>query len=142
MKKILVAALLFAAPALAMAQQKPGKSREDRQPLSAGQRAERQTERLDKMVQLTPEQREKISAENRRAVEAMKPHMDNIRRERMAMREIAQQRREAYANILTAEQKERLKAARMEQRKAREAGDERPMRRGRMNMQRSPEPKQ
>lgn len=118
MKKILAAVLIISAPAFATAQ-KPQKSHEGRAPLTAEQRAEKQTEHLDRMLQLNPEQREKIQAENLRTAQAMQPHMEAIRNERKAMREISKRRREAYSNILTPDQQERLKAARQERRKAR-----------------------
>lgn len=109
MKKILIAALVLAAPFASMAQKPAG---ERRAPLTPEQRAEKHTARIDKIVSLTPEQRQKVQAENLRTAQAMQPHMENMRKEREAMRTIGKQRHEAYASILTPDQMARLKEAR------------------------------
>lgn len=130
MKKILVAALLLTAPGFAMAQ----KTGDRRIPLTPQQRAEKHTERVGAIVSLTPEQRVKIAAENLRSAEAMQPHVDAVRKERRAMREIGKQRRQAYATILTPDQMERLKSAHENNRKSGKAHGEhvRPNRRAEM----------
>lgn len=114
MKKILVAALFFTMPALAIAQKNGS---EHRASLTPQQRAEKHTARVDAIVSLTPEQRTKISAENLRAADAMQPHINAVREERKAIREIGKQRRQAYTTILTPDQMERLKTAHTSKRK-------------------------
>jgi hypothetical protein len=128
MKKILVAALLLASPAFAMAQ----KSGERRTSLTPQQRAEKQTARVDAAVGLTAEQRQKITAENLRAAQAMQPHIENMRAEKKAMHAIGKQRRDAYAKILTPDQMTRLKALHKERRLARGENGGRALRQGRM----------
>ena len=85
------------------------KGGERRAALSPQERAEKKTAKMDALLSLTPEQRQKISAENLRAAEAMQPHIQAIRSERKAMREISRKRHQAYAGILTPDQMSRLK---------------------------------
>ena len=134
MKKILVAALLFASPAFAMAQ----KSGERRASLTPQQRAEKQAERVDAVVGLTAEQRQKITAENLRAAQSMQPHVENIRTEKKAMRAIGQQRREAYAKILTPDQMTRLKASHKERQHRKGANGGRAPRQGHTELRNAP----
>ncbi len=112
MKKYLALVMLFAAPSIAMAQ----KAGERHAPLSPQERAAKHTARLDEVVSLTPDQRQKIAAENLRTAEAMQPHIEAIHAEKKTMREIGKKRHQAYASILTPEQMERLKAARKSER--------------------------
>lgn len=103
---------------------------ERRAPLSPQERAEKHTAKLDAIVSLTPDQRQKIAAENLRTAEAMQTHIDAIRTEKKAMREIGKRRHQAYASILTPEQMARLKAARKNER-ANRKGREGQLRTGR-----------
>lgn len=104
--------MLLTTPGLVMAQ----KDGERRAAVSPQERAEKKTAKIDALLSLTPEQRQRISAENLRAAEAMQPHIQAIRSERAAMREISKKRHQAYASILTPEQMSRLKEARKKER--------------------------
>ena len=85
-----------------------------RKNLSREQRAERQAERMEKMLNLTPEQKKAIYTANLEAARKMEPE---AARNREAMRAIHREKEAQYKATLTPEQYSRYEQAKAERRK-------------------------